>query len=81
MWRRTHLGSACRVPNEGGVVVSPPVFGEHLRLQQGEKEFLVEQFVSEATIQRFNVGVLPGRPGLDEGSAGARQAAPVSKGM
>ncbi len=63
------------------VVVTPPVFGEHLRLQQGEKELLVQQFVPEATIQGFDVWVLPGRPGLDEGCSGARQAAPVSKGM
>ncbi len=63
------------------VVVSPPVFGEHLRLQQGEKEFLVEQFVAEATIQRFDVGVLPRRPGLDQGCSGARQVTPVLKSM
>ncbi len=30
------------------VVVGAPVFGEYLRLQQGEKEFLIEQFVAEA---------------------------------
>ncbi len=62
-------------------MVGPPVFGEHLRLRQGEKEFLVQQFVPEATIQGFDVSVLPGRPGLDQGCSGARQAVPVSKGI
>ncbi len=62
------------------VVASLPVFGEHLRLRQGEKEFLVEQFIAEASIQRFDVRALPGRPGLDEGCSGARQAAPVLNG-
>ncbi len=52
-------------------MVSPPVFCEHLRLQQGEKELLVQQFVPEAAIQGFDVWGFAMEP------PGSIKAAPV----
>jgi hypothetical protein len=49
-----------------GVVFDPPVFGQYLGFQEGVELFGGQELVAEAAVERFAVGVLPGRAGFDE---------------
>ena len=42
------------------IVVPPPGVGQHLRLRHTRKDLTVKQFISELTIEAFDVAVLPG---------------------
>ena len=69
-------------PSEGlvwpvGVVFGSPVLEHDLGFEEVSEVFCVEAFVSEASVEGLDVGVLPGRAGLDVGGVGAPDAAPV----
>jgi hypothetical protein len=59
------------------VVVDSPVLDEDLGFEEGIEAVPVEEFVTQATVERFDPGVLPGRSGVDEDGPGAVEAAPV----
>jgi len=48
------------------IVVPPPGVGQHLRLRHTRKDLTVKQFISELTIEAFDVAVLPGAARLDK---------------
>ena len=67
-------------PGEGLVwPVGSPVFEHDLGFEEVGEVFGVEAFVSEASVEGLDVGVLPGRAGLDVGGVGAPDAAPVAQ--
>ena len=49
-----------------GVVGLPPATDEHLRLQEGVRDFAVQQLVSQFAIEALHVAVLPWRSRLDK---------------
>ena len=59
------------------VVLLPPVFEEELGLEQGVEGLHVEELVAEVRVERLDVRVLPGSPGLDVGDRDSAEAAPV----
>ncbi len=48
-----------------GVVVPPPPFGKHLRLEECVEDLPLHQFVTELAIETLDVAVLPERLRLD----------------
>ena len=42
------------------VVIAPPIFKDHATFAQGVKQFPVQAFGSEASVEAFGVAVLPG---------------------
>lgn len=64
-----------------GVVVSPPLSDEDLRLSEAVENFAVEQLVAGPGIEAFAVAVLPGRPRLYVGGSGACGGNPVPDGL
>ena len=60
-----------------GVVLGSPVLEHDLGFEEVGEVFGVEAFVSEASVEGLDVGVLPGGSGLDVGGVGAPDAAPV----
>lgn len=62
-----------------GVVVGPPVGGEHLGLIQAGEDLDVQQLVAPAVVEGLDVGVLPGRARLDVGGVGGAVPAPFAK--
>ena len=61
-----------------GVVFGSPVLEHDSGFEEVGEVLGVEAFVSEASVEGLDVGVLPGRSGLDVGGVGAPDAAPVS---
>ena len=61
------------------VVFGSPVLEHDLGFEEVGEVFGVEAFVSEASVEGLDVGVLPGRSGLDVGGVGAPDAAPVAQ--
>ena len=61
-----------------GVVFGSPVFEHDSGFEEVGEVFGVEAFVSEASVEGLDVGVLPWRSGLDVGGVGAPDAAPQS---
>lgn len=49
-----------------GVIVAAPVFDDHPGFQQRVEAPEVEQFVTQAAVERFDPGVLPRRARIDE---------------
>ena len=48
------------------IVVSLPGVGQHVRLLHTGKDLTIKQFISEFTIEAFDVAVLPGAARLDK---------------
>lgn len=48
------------------VVIRPPIFDDKLRVGQRSKVVLIEAFVSEAAVERFNVSILGRLSWIDE---------------
>ena len=61
------------------VVVVAPVLDNDSGFEQVREVLDVEAFVSEAAVERLDMGVLPGGAGLDVGGVGARGRAPVAQ--
>ena len=61
------------------VVFGSPVLEHDSGFEEVGEVLGVEAFVSEASVEGLDVGVLPGRSGLDVGGVGAPDAAPVSQ--
>ena len=64
-----------------GVVVSPPLFDDDLRLLQGVEDLPIKQFVPEAGIERLTVSVLPRQAGFNVGGFGPHRLDPVPDGL
>ena len=69
-------------PGEGlvwsaGVVFGTPVLEHDSGFEEVGEVLGVEAFVSQASVEGLDVGVLPGGSGLDVGGVGAPDAAPV----
>ena len=62
-----------------GVVFGSPVLEHDSGFEEVGEVFGVEAFVSEASVEGLDVGVLLGRSGLDVGGVGAPDAAPVAQ--
>ncbi len=54
-----------------------PVLDEDAGLGEAGEQFLGEQLVADAGVERLDVGVMPRRAGLDERAARPAVAAPV----
>ena len=63
------------------IVVLSPVGDHHLGLAEGLKQLAREQLVAHARPEGLDVGILPGRAGLDVAGPGLREAAEVAQGV
>ena len=61
------------------VVVVAPVGDHHLGLGEAGEQLDREQLVTDPGVERFDVGVLPRRSGLDVGRPGTGESAPVAQ--
>jgi hypothetical protein len=48
------------------VVIDTPALDEHFRFQERVEDFSVEQFVSQLSVERLDIAVLPGAARFDE---------------
>jgi len=62
-----------------GIVVPPPLLDHDLGLGQRVEDLAVEQFVSEFTVERFHVAVLPRAAGFDLGGLGPDRGDPFAQ--
>ena len=53
------------------VVVTTPLFSQHLSLLQAVEDFPIQKLISELAIERFTVAVLPRTAWLNEQGLGA----------
>jgi hypothetical protein len=61
-----------------GVVVPPPPFDKHLRLEECVEDLPLQQFVTELAVETLDVAVPPGRPRLDVERLYADASQPLS---
>jgi hypothetical protein len=62
-----------------GVVLDSPVLDNDVGLAEVGEVFDVEQLVTDPAVEGLDEGVLPGRAGLDVGTGGAREPAPLAQ--
>ena len=63
------------------IIVSSPAFNQHLRLLQRVEDFSGQKLITELSIKRLVVSILPGTARLDEQGFDANPAEPGSDGF
>ena len=61
-----------------GIVVSPPLFDDDLRLLQAVEGLPIHQFIPEAGVEGIAVADLPGRAGFNVSGFGTNSCNPVT---
>ena len=64
-----------------GVVVSPPLFDDDLRLLQAVEDFPIQKFIPEAGIEGLAISVLLGGPRFNVSRFGPHRLDPVPDGL
>jgi len=77
----TGLSQQCALLGPVHVVVDPPVFGQDLGFEEGVEALGVEVLIAHPTVERLDLGVLPGAARVDEGGPRAVEPAPVGNGV